>query len=458
MNKNILIYGFGWTGRATLHLCEAMGCDCKVVDDGLDMELYQYDERFITYSTLATMLKDNIDLFDLFLIAVSDKPEIACKIKNKILNLINFDYKIRCISLNGYQHYYKIYFKQYFACASTFIEFLLKDTYKLVKFSNLCDRVFRTAEIHEHNIGTILVDKYNGNNSNRKILYKGLFDFVSGIGNKVMYPGFIIEDFIFQEDNIFGRKKNINFQALKNRKNRMKIVALFGGCQFRQSNIDTYLENKLNELSDKFEFIVIDCSDRIYNTTYGKMLLYTTLFYSLKIDYVVNLFFSDVMNYPAYYEQLLKNHDIFLTDQFNNDDIRGIRMTKGDYSINDVIHSLQIRLKQFNDMVIANNGEFIPIIQPILTCKKELTREEEIYLKINKDKNNEDCIHQEAPKLIQKLLKSSDITIYDSNDSQIKNSNTKTVFKDYRHLTDYGLDLLGDYIYSVLVDKIRHKS
>lgn len=79
----VLIYGFSWSGKAVLHLCESMGCICKVVDDALDSIMLD-DERFITYA----MLEDKIsagDCFDMYWIAISSKPQVTQSIQNKLL-------------------------------------------------------------------------------------------------------------------------------------------------------------------------------------------------------------------------------------------------------------------------------------------------------------------------------------------------------------------------------------
>ena len=79
----VLIYGFGWSGKATLELCESMGCDCYVIDDSLDISNFN-DTRFITYEMLENRVLKG-DIFDLYWIAVSGKSEIVLKIQNKLL-------------------------------------------------------------------------------------------------------------------------------------------------------------------------------------------------------------------------------------------------------------------------------------------------------------------------------------------------------------------------------------
>ena len=80
----VLIYGFGWSGKATLELCESMGCDCYVIDDSLDISNFN-DTRFITYEMLENRVLKG-DIFDLYWIAVSGKSEIVLKIQNKLLS------------------------------------------------------------------------------------------------------------------------------------------------------------------------------------------------------------------------------------------------------------------------------------------------------------------------------------------------------------------------------------
>ncbi|MDA3969572.1 hypothetical protein [Helicobacter ibis] len=70
---NVLIYGFGWTGRACLHLLESFGISCKIIDDSLNV----VHDKFVSL--------DSVDDFDLILIAVSNKQNVIDSINNKIL-------------------------------------------------------------------------------------------------------------------------------------------------------------------------------------------------------------------------------------------------------------------------------------------------------------------------------------------------------------------------------------
>ncbi len=83
MRKNVLIYGFGWTGKAALELCEDMGFECKIIDDSGEIE----NEYFMTYESLQEELQDNPKRFDAYLVAVSGKLEISEAIKNKLLSI-----------------------------------------------------------------------------------------------------------------------------------------------------------------------------------------------------------------------------------------------------------------------------------------------------------------------------------------------------------------------------------
>ncbi len=64
----VLIYGFSWSGKAALELCEGIGCDCLVVDDSLDTNFSDY--RFITYQHLEDRILSG-NVFDMYWIAIS---------------------------------------------------------------------------------------------------------------------------------------------------------------------------------------------------------------------------------------------------------------------------------------------------------------------------------------------------------------------------------------------------
>ena len=50
----VLIYGYGWSGKSALALCEKIGFECFVVDDALDIHLTQ-DRHFITKEDITGM-------------------------------------------------------------------------------------------------------------------------------------------------------------------------------------------------------------------------------------------------------------------------------------------------------------------------------------------------------------------------------------------------------------------
>ena len=47
----VLIYGFGWCGQSAFALCNDLGFEVSVVDDGMDYGFTQ-DERFLTFEEM----------------------------------------------------------------------------------------------------------------------------------------------------------------------------------------------------------------------------------------------------------------------------------------------------------------------------------------------------------------------------------------------------------------------
>lgn len=203
------------------------------------------------------------------------------------------------------------------------------------------------------------------------------------------------------------------------------------------------------------------------NTLYDQFLIYSSLLYSLKPEIVISFFYGvEICNSFFYCEFLLKEHDIFYNIQLERlhkkmleSDLplryatfRDEEMDTMDTmeSQKNIIKSLQIRVKQFYDMVISNKGSFYPIITPLLHCKKHWSKKESVgyieyfeqigkFYSFNRDRDVE---------LLEFFKKGMFVKIYDAN-LCIKDSK-ETLFNDWIHPNKQGNRLIAKFIVDIL--------
>ena len=460
----VLIYGFGWSGKATLELCESMGCDCYVIDDSLDISNFN-DTRFITYEMLENRVLKG-DIFDLYWIAVSGKSEIVLKIQNKLLSCggggkISSN-NICSVALDGYhKKYLKIIKAKY--SIETFVTSLLEDTFV---WKHILETYRETKRINLQKD----FQRYkaiNGQCEDLSIFAK-LFKYGTKNSPLMYYPGITLPIDLNKKDKNFFFRHPVNFQKLKQREKQ--VLALFGPSTIQESYYSDDSETlafKLQELENAYKNPKIILNFGITGfTLYEQFLLYSSLIYPLKPEIVVAVFFGvDILSGKVSCEMLLEQHAIFYGGSLLEKDYRDMTQsvapmryqflqTKEKPVLNNdetLLQALQMRLSQFNAMVTSYGGKFYPILNPLLVCKKEWSKEEkESHLATSQ---NFISIGYEDDLQITELMKAfkampRDFVLYDGNDA-LKDSK-ETLFSDFIHLTPKGNEKFAQYIKSLV--------
>lgn len=457
---DVLIYGFGYTGKNVLFLCESLGCRCKVIDDGLNIELLN-DARFLAFNQL------NSYKFKLYLIAVSAKPNTIKAISDKLL-AINIDSTlIKTISVDGFNEYYIPYFRMQFPSKDAFIKSILLDDEILTHFQN---NYAKFKETHKKKTSSkeakLLRQKIDKKDTDLNIFAKcykyATKDIELGVFH---YPGFYT--FIDQnspDQNFFFREK-IDFERLSKRDESTKIIAILGPSTIYGHNLEinetlTYFLNDLVSSHKKDNFIILNLGISGF-TIYEQLLLYNSLLFAIKPEIVISFFLSvELITAKMCCENLLKNHKIFYhtanelstkQNYFSNIPLFH-QLNEINHKISDenILEAICLRAQQFDTIVSNNDGKFYPIIIPILHCKEKWTaREAEGYKKLFQPlPKYYSCERENDPQLIKKFKKMYPKKLYDGNEC-ITNSK-KTLFQDWIHPTKGGNRIIAQWLFKIL--------
>lgn len=319
---NILIYGYGWTGKYALHLFESFGFSCYVVDDGIDSSFRNFsvlkDPIFLSYEDL----KQKDLFFEICLIAVSGKPEVVEIIKNKMFALelkdsSGKDLTLKNIALDAYKDDFAVMFSEKFKDKFVFLESILQDDFYLSNFAKAYKTIKKEYPVYfakqYQAINAAIDKKFPKLNVIAKMLQGSL-----KYGTMVHYPGFTAYvDETSNDKNLF-LKEEIDFEALKNRDKDTKVIALFGGCTIKgdtfspQKQIKKLLEKMLE--FKKYKYIVLNCG--IPAVTYENFLFYSAFLYPLKPDFIMNLFFAEPLTCRFDCEIMLKDYKMCYTPTY----------------------------------------------------------------------------------------------------------------------------------------------
>lgn len=280
-------------------------------------------------------------------------------------------------------------------------------------------------------------------------IFAKIFKYGTRNSNLIYYQGITLPINLAAEDKNFFFRNPVDFKGLKQRKK--PILALFGPSTIQENylNDSDTLAFKLQKLENKHKNpkIVLNFGFSGF-TLYEQFLLYTSLIYPLKPEIVVAVFFGvDILVGRISCGMLLEQHSIFYNGLLEKDyrditqsvvPMRYQFLKAGENPpLNDnevLLQALQMRLSQFNAMVRSYGGRFYPILNPLLPCKKEWSKEErENHLNTLNNFTNigEDTDikrNMEAFKAIPR-----DFNLYDGNEAL--RDCKETLFSDFIHLT-----------------------
>lgn len=242
MKCDVLVYGFGVTGKHVLGICKELRLTYKIVDDFA----LPFGSDFVSL--------EDIKVARLILICLNDE-DAQENAKNKLLQL-DFDLNvIKVINLGDFRNSYLESFKDRFSAIS-FIDTLLEDDYKLNNFQQIYKEIIK--EYKEKKIKEVeskkellkkVEDKYPELNSFARIFTTS---FKQSDNDLLHYPYFhVFTDRSCSDKNFFFREE-VDFHSLKNRDINTKFVLCFGSSVMRadevalESTIAKRLEGLLN--------------------------------------------------------------------------------------------------------------------------------------------------------------------------------------------------------------------
>lgn len=315
---NILIYGYGWTGKYALHLFESFGFSCYVVDDGFDFSIFR-DSRFLSYNDL----KQTALSFKICLIAVSGKPEVVEIIKNKMFALelkdsSGKDLTLKNIALDAYKDDFAVMFSEKFKDKFVFLESILQDDFYLSNFAKAYKTIKKEYPVYfakqYQAINAAIDKKFPKLNVIAKML-QGSLEY----GTMIHYPGFsTYVDETSNDKNLF-LKEEIDFEALKNRDKNTKVIALFGACTMRgvTFSLQKQIEKLLGKMLEckKYKYIVLNCA--FPAATYENFTFYSSFLYPFKPEFIMSLCFVESLSCRYSCEVMLKNYKMCYTPAYD---------------------------------------------------------------------------------------------------------------------------------------------
>lgn len=233
MNENyILIYGFGWTGKNVLYLCECLNCSCKIMDDNLDLSSRK-DDRFVNMD----FIKHNPPA--LCLISISGKSTIFQRLKKQLMNANIKSQIIKSIAVDGFHAGLIKLFKNEYISGESFINRLLRDDENLNDFSATYRKIvscYLESKKRDKQRDKDILERYKRNYQDRSV-FSNMYETAMNYTDKgvLYYPGFHIWTDGNSEDKNFFFREKIDFKALKNRSKNTKIIAILGPSTVQES-------------------------------------------------------------------------------------------------------------------------------------------------------------------------------------------------------------------------------
>lgn len=457
---DILIYGFGWTGKQALRICDEFGLSYKIVDDSL----IKLNESFITINEIGDI--------QMVFICVNGNLRAQENIKNKLIKIGISDDKIKNVDLRLFRSTYLNILRKSFT-RETLIKFLQDDDKGLSAFLGIIYDIgqeYKDNQVANKNIQLKFRKEIDARYPQLNIFSK---IFATSIRESdcdlLHYPFFHVFTDRSSSDKNFFFRDNIDFHKLKNRDKNIKLILCFGSSVVRADEIPNeytiagYLSKLLKADSFKtnsLEYKVLNLGISGY-TTPDMIALYISLFDALKPDIVVCLFFGNELitasttdkillkDFYLYYHPFLEKEakkafyssiplysefrDILSCDEYKN-----------------ILQAISFRIEQFCNIVRISGAKFYPIITPFLHMKLHMTTEE-----IQGQKRAESIYppsyfyHIDKQEFLLKEFKNMvNIDIYDAN--MVTKYSSDSLFFDWIHLNKNGCRIVGEYILNII--------
>lgn len=393
--ERVILYGFGWVGQSMLAFCEAMGFECRIVDDGINKD-FVCDERVAGIEVFR-------EPFALCLITVRDE-EAAQRILAKLQNLGIHESLVRHVSSFDYRSSMAYLVHDFFGSTQNLLEFWRSESFILpnfhLKLAQLIDMHHKKRVERNQNLLRFRA-QVDSALPHCSVFAKMCYtQFIKAPSTHIPYPGFNVQIAIDgREDKSFFFEK-VDWDLIQHRDANTKLIVCFGNSALRLVYLplhETIIENlrkELQNLAPQQNFIVLNLGINGY-TIYEQMMLYNALIYPHSPDIVLSFFGAtdwrtgivncDVllkvhkMTYtPGYYEyqakSLLQRTSLVQSSQLPL--YTELEIPNPKISDDDVNLAIATRLRQFHDIVRGGGGKFAAFIQPLLPCKKVWAQEE----------------------------------------------------------------------------------
>lgn len=395
--ERVILYGFGWVGQSVLAFCEAMGFECRIVDDGIDQSL-TCDERMAGIEVFR-------EPFALCLITVRDE-ETAQKILVKLQKLGIHESVVRHVFSFDYRPSMAYLVHDFFDSAQKLLEDWRGESFMLpnfhLKLAQFVDsyRKKRTERNQKLSRFRAQVDLALPRHS----VFAKMFHIepTKGRLSHIPYPGFNVHIATERADKNFFFEE-VDWDCIHHRDADAKLIACFGNSALRLNYLplsETIVENLRRELQNfapQQKFIVLNLGISGY-TIYEQMMLYNALIYPHSPDIVLSFFGgtdwrtgivsceillkTHRMTYtPGYYEYQAKSFfqqtSLVQTNQlplYTELEIPNPKISDADVNI-----AITTRLRQFHDIVLGGGGQICCIYPAAFAMQKSLDERRERY-------------------------------------------------------------------------------
>lgn len=474
--EHVILYGFGWVGQSMLAFCEAMGFECRIVDDGINKD-FVCDERVVGIEVFR-------EPFALCLIAAHEEA-LAQKLLVKIHDMGIGEHLVRHISSDAYYPTMSYLLPDFFGSAQNLLELWHSESFTLPRFHAKLAQLVETYHRNkaERNKGFYDFHTQIDSTLPHRSVFAKMFNiaFIKGESPHIHYPGFSVHIELDERADENFYFESFDWDMVRNRSADTKLIACFGSSALRLSylplceTLTEFLRKEL-EAHTTTQYIVLNLGIIGY-TIYEQMMLYNALIYPLAPDIVLSFFGdSDWRTGFIDCEVILKEHKIIYSPDYHEyqvkkfiESISLIRLNSlpllGELEIpnpkisdNDVNLAVAMRLRQFHDVVSGGGGRFAAFIQPFLPCKKVWTKEEELMQHNAKTMNRispyMNQIIGHIPQLVSSFKQQCLDLDYLFDLNQMINDSPETLFvHEWSHCNARGNALCAQYVAQVLRQK-----
>lgn len=377
--ERVILYGFGWVGQSMCAFCEAMGFECRIVDDDIDQRLI-CDERMVGNEVF-------FESFALCLITVRD-AELAQKILAKLQKLGIHENVVRHVFNFDYRPSMAYLVHDFFDSPQKLLELWRGESFALpnfhLKLIQLVDMHHKKRAERNQNLSHFRAQVDSALPHCSVFAKMFYIEPTKARLSHIPYPGFNVHIATQRADKSFFFEE-VDWELIQHRDANTKLIVCFGNSALRLNYLplhETIVENLRRELQNfapQQNFIVLNLGISGY-TIYEQMMLYNALIYPHSPDIVLSFFGGtdwrtgivscDVllkthrMTYtPGYYEYQAKSlfQQMSLVQTNRLPLYTELEIPNPKISDTDVNVAIITRLQQFHDIVSRGGADLLPL-------------------------------------------------------------------------------------------------